>query len=214
MTYQVAMVMRVVLAGFSWGLGSHQDTLWLVRLLVSLKYVIYNLPLFVLFYILFKIKKIQIMLNLGNLEAEIITRKLVKYVMFSRVFLLLALVEMNFLFVSILVVTLSSNKDREIDLRPLSIVTLVNNSVLFLWLTFLIIKFNLMGQVYANLLHGDDPDFSIHKALALFISFSIFIVMSLAHFLLIDGYVFYQQTCDNPYFPPWFQNLKVVTQTF
>lgn len=202
--YQFAMALRPALAGLQWYMCHYLYDY--SSILTPFKYTIYNMPLFVLFYILFKIKKIQIVLNLENASPITVTKRLIRFIYYSRLFLVITVFEIIFLFVTILLITVPGDDSYSELIRPLAIFTVVNNCVIFAYMSYLLGMFYRMGEVYMKLLSMDDPSFRVPRARFLLISLIIIIVVSLSNYLVIEGVIYLRQAHVSSWgpFPDWF----------
>ena len=138
------MIIRPVIEGLNWYmcLNSAEENPNVHYWTLPLKQIVYNITIFVLFYILFKIKKIQIMLNLDNLDPWKVTLRLIKFCKVSRIFLIVTILEFIFLFVAAFLMCqpdLDDDKSKRESFKPLAIAFGVNNIIIFIYLCYLII---------------------------------------------------------------------------
>ena len=105
--YHLAMILRAMIESANWVICQTDfDKSLFSWVFMTIKELNYNVMVFVLFYLMFKIEKIRIVLNIDNEEPLMVTSKLIKFIKFTRIFLLVTMIEFVILTTSTVIISL------------------------------------------------------------------------------------------------------------
>lgn len=193
--------------------------------ILPIQVLIFKIPLFLFFFILFKMKKIEILLDYSQDENEATQRasmvlladRLKKFVYMSRIFLFLYVLNIVVLFVVMLLFAFDGmrNSVSRLALQVLAIIVAVNQVFLFAHFTLMIVYFYRMGLRYIRLLQIDDESINFKKSTAIMILMTAILFLTSINLFLVLGFFFINNTfdlhgLDNRY--SWFNIIQVILQ--
>ena len=184
--YLVLMFLRTIIVVVIWVLRDavgwkEPDLIWFYPLQID----IYQAIVAIFIFVLFKMKKVEIMLNISEQPAEIVIKRLNKFLCIHRIFFIIVSIEMLVQVMGAFYFYYDWKEEQE-KLKIACLSTLIiNNIILFFGLSILLFFFIKMGQTFVKYIVENDTSMTYQN-----LQWKANILLGLLSFFLLFSYFY------------------------
>lgn len=183
--YLVLMFLRTIIVVAIWVLRDafgweEKDLIWFYPLQID----IYQAIVAIFIFVLFKMKKVEIMLNISEKPAEIVIARLHKFLWIHRIFFIIVSIEMLVQIMGAFYFYYDWKEQEKWKIACLSML-IINNILLFFGLSILLFFFIKMGQTFVRYIVENDNSMTYQN-----LQWKANILLGLLSFFLLFSYFY------------------------